>query len=96
MYNEFEEKEYKSKFNIKIWNRIFKEMFKYPFYCIGSVLAMIGAAFTETMFIKYICSDGLEKFLDTGIDSSFFAFVIGMVMFVLVHVQRCFYILPGH
>ena len=29
MYNEFEEKEYKSKFNIKIWNRIFKEMFKY-------------------------------------------------------------------
>ena len=83
MYNEFEEKEYKSKFNIKIWNRIFKEMFKYPFYCIGSVLAMIGAAFTETMFIKYICSDGLEKFLDTGIDSSFFAFVIGMIMFVL-------------
>ena len=83
MYNEFEEKEYKSKFNIKIWNRIFKEMFKYPFYCIGSVLAMVGAAFTETMFIKYICSDGLEKFLDTGIDSSFFAFVFGMIMFVL-------------
>lgn len=83
MYNEFEEKEYKNKFNIKVWARIFKEMFKYPMYCIGAILAMIGAAFTETMFIKYICSDGLKRFLDSGIDKSFYAFVVGMILFIV-------------
>ena len=82
MYNEFEEKEFNNKFSFKIWGRIFKEMFKYPFYCIGSVLAMIGAAFTETMFIKYICADGLETFLETGMDKNFYIFVVEMVLFI--------------
>ena len=83
MYNEFEEKEYNSKLSMKVWKKIFKEMWKYPIYCIGSVVSMIGAAFTETMFIKYICADGLERFLQTGIDKSFWVFVIEMFMFVL-------------
>ena len=60
MYNDYEEKEFSNKFNFKIWKRIFKEMWKYPHYCIGAVIAMIGCAFAEAMFIKFICADGLQ------------------------------------
>ena len=83
MYNDYEEKEYNSKLSLKVWKKIFKEMWKYPVYCIGAVLSMIGAAFTETMFIKYICADGLERFLNTGINNDFWIFIVEMFMFVM-------------
>lgn len=83
MYNDYEEKEYNNKLSLKVWKKIFKEMWKYPVYCIGAVLSMIGAAFTETMFIKYICADGLERFLNTGINNDFWIFIVEMFMFVM-------------
>lgn len=83
MYNEFEEYSLQTKMNFKVWKRIFKELFKYPGYLIGAILSMIGSTFCETMFIKYICSDGLAKYVEEGINSSFYAFVLGMVMFIL-------------
>ena len=83
MYNDYEEKEFSNKFNGKIWLRIFKEMGKYPIYCVGAILSMIGAAFAEAIFIKFICTDGLKRFIDTGIDNNFWIFVVQMVMFVV-------------
>lgn len=83
MYNEFEEYSLQTKMDFKVWKRIFKELFKYPGYLIGAILSMIGSTFCETMFIKYICSDGLAKYVEEGINSSFYAFVLGMVMFIL-------------
>ena len=83
MYNDYEEKEYNNKLSLKVWKKIFKEMWKYPVYCIGAVLSMIGAAFTETMFIKYICADGLERFLNTGINNDFWIFIVEMFMFIM-------------
>lgn len=83
MYNDYEEKEFSNKFNFKIWKRIFKEMWKYPHYCIGAVIAMIGSAFAEAMFIKFICADGLQRFMNTGIDSSFWIFILEMAMFII-------------
>ena len=85
MYNEYEEYDLKTKINYKVWGRIIKEMWKYPGLFIGSVISMIGTAFGETMFIKYICSDGLERFLGADMqDPAFIKFVIGMVMFIVV------------
>ena len=83
MYNEFEEYDLKTKLNHKVWGKIFKEMLKYPWYLFGAVLSMIGAAFFETMFIKFICTDGLSKFLDEGINESFYLFIVGMALFIL-------------
>ena len=83
MYNEFEEYDLKTKLNHKIWLRILKEMLRYPGYLIGAIISMIGAAFFETMFIKYICTDGLAKFLDEGISKNFYLFLVGMVLFIL-------------
>ena len=84
MNNEFEEYDLKSKLNFKVWKRIIKEMLKYPFYCIGAVLAMIGCAFFETMFVKYICEDGLKRFMEIGkIDQTFAYFLLGMFVFIL-------------
>ena len=84
MYNEFEEYSLNTKMNFKVWKRIFKEMFKYPWLFIGSVISMIGAAFCETMFVKFVCSDGLSRFMDEGITESFWIFVVQMVMFVVM------------
>lgn len=84
MYNEFEEYSLNTKMNLKVWKRIFKEMLKYPWLFIGSVLSMIGAAFCETMFVKFVCSDGLAKFMDEGLTTSFWIFVVQMVMFVVM------------
>ena len=84
MNNEFEEYDLKSKLNFKVWKRIIKEMLKYPFYCVGAVLAMIGCAFFETMFVKYICEDGLKRFMEIGkIDQTFVYFLLGMFVFIL-------------
>ena len=83
MYNEFEEYDLKTKLNYKIWVRILKEMLRYPWYLIGAIVSMIGAAFFETMFIKYICTDGLAKFLDEGINKNFYLFLVGMALFIL-------------
>ena len=83
MYNEFEEYDLKTKLNHKIWLRILKEMLRYPWYLIGAIVSMIGAAFFETMFIKYICTDGLAKFLDEGINKNFYLFLVGMALFIL-------------
>lgn len=84
MNNEFEEYDLKSKLNFKVWKRIIKEMLKYPFYCVGAVLAMIGCAFFETMFVKYICEDGLKRFMEIGkIDQTFAYFLLGMFVFIL-------------
>ena len=83
MYNEYEEYDLKTKLNFKVWGRILKEMLKYPWYLILSIVSMIGAAFCETMFIKYICTDGLAKFLQEGITSDFYLFLGGMILFVL-------------
>lgn len=84
MDNEFEEYDLKSKLNFKVWKRIIKEMLKYPFYCVGAVLAMIGCAFFETMFVKYICEDGLKRFMEIGkIDQTFAYFLLGMFVFIL-------------
>ena len=83
MYNEFEEYSLQTKMDLKVWKRIFKEILKYPGYLIGAVLSMLGSTFCETMFIKYICSDGLAKYIEEGITASFYAFVIGMIMFIL-------------
>lgn len=83
MYNEFEEYSLQTKIDLKVWKRIFKEILKYPGYLIGAVLSMLGSTFCETMFIKYICSDGLAKYIEEGITASFYAFVIGMIMFIL-------------
>ena len=84
MYNEFEEYSLNTKMNFKVWKRIFKEMLKYPWLFIGSVISMIGAAFCETMFVKFVCSDGLAKFMDEGLTHSFWIFVMQMVMFVVM------------
>ena len=83
MYNEFEEYDLKTKLNYKIWIRILKEMLRYPWYLIGAIVSMIGAAFFETMFIKYICTDGLAKFLDEWINKNFYLFLVGMALFIL-------------
>ena len=83
MYNEFEEYDLKTKLNHKIWLRILKEMLRYPWYLIGAIVSMIGAAFFETMFIKYIRTDGLAKFLDEGINKNFYLFLVGMALFIL-------------
>ena len=83
MYNEFEEYSLKTKLDKKVWLKIFKEMIKYPGYCIGAILSMIGSAFFETMFIKYICTDGLQKFLSEGINNNFWIFVVEMAMFIV-------------
>ena len=84
MYNEFEEYSLNTKMNFKVWKRIFKEMFKYPWLFVGSVISMVGAAFCETMFVKFVCSDGLSRFMDEGITESFWIFVVQMVMFVVM------------
>ena len=84
MYNEFEEYSLNTKMNFKVWKRIFKEMFKYPWLFVGSVISMIGAAFCETMFVKFVCSDGLSRFMGEGITESFWIFVVQMVMFVVM------------
>lgn len=83
MYNEYEEYSLKTKMDFKVWKRIFKEILKYPGYLIGAIISMLASTFCETMFIKYICSDGLAKYMKEGITSSFFAFVVGMVMFIV-------------
>ena len=83
MYNEFEEYSLKTKMDGKVWKRIFKEILKYPGYLIGAVLSMLASTFCETMFIKYICSDGLAKYMEEGMSSSFWVFVVGMFMFIL-------------
>ena len=83
MYNEFEEYSLNTKMNFKVWKRIFKEILKYPGYLIGAVLSMLASTFCETMFIKYICSDGLAKYMEEGMSSSFWVFVVGMFMFIL-------------
>ncbi len=83
MYNEIEEYDLHAKIDRKVWKRIFKELWKYKGYCIGAILSMIGCAFCETMFIKYICTDGLKKFLEEGIHASFWIFIVGMLMFIL-------------
>ena len=83
MFNEYEEYDLKTKLNYKVWGRILKEMLKYPWYLIFAVISMIGAAFCETMFIKYICTDGLAKFLQDGITSEFYLFLIKMALFIL-------------
>lgn len=83
MYNEFEEYSLKTKLDKKVWLKIFKEMLKYPWYCIGAILSMIGSAFFETMFIKYICTDGLQTFLSEGINDNFWLFVVKMAMFIV-------------
>ena len=79
MYNEFEEYSLNTKMNFKVWKRIFKEMFKYPWLLIGSIVSMIGSAFCETMFVKFVCSDGLAQFMDEGLTTSFWIFVVKMV-----------------
>lgn len=84
MYNEFEEYSLNTKMNFKVWKRIFKEMFKYPWLLIGSIVSMIGSAFCETMFVKFVCSDGLAKFMDEGLTPSFWIFVVKMVMFIVM------------
>ena len=83
MYNEFEEYSLKTKLDKKVWLKIFKEMLKYPWYCVGAILSMIGSAFFETMFIKYICTDGLQTFLSEGINDNFWFFVVKMAMFIV-------------
>ena len=83
MYNEYEEYSLKTKMDFKVWKRIFKEILKYPGYLVGAIISMLASTFCETMFIKYICSDGLAKYMKEGITSSFFAFVVGMVMFIV-------------
>ena len=84
MYNEFEEYSLNTKMNFKVWKRIFKEMFKYPWLLIGSIVSMIGSAFCETMFVKFVCSDGLAQFMDEGLTTSFWIFVVKMVMFIVM------------
>ena len=84
MYNEFEEYSLNTKMNFKVWKRIFKEMFKYPWLLIGSIVSMIGSAFCETMFVKFVCSDGLAQFMDEGLTTSFWIFVVKMVMFIIM------------
>lgn len=84
MYNEFEEYSLNTKMNFKVWKRIFKEMFKYPWLLIGSIVSMIGSAFCETMFVKFVCSDGLAQFMDEGLTPSFWIFVVKMVMFIVM------------
>ena len=45
---------------------------------------MIGCAFFETMFVKYICEDGLKRFMEIGkIDQTFAYFLLGMFVFIL-------------
>ena len=83
MYNEFEEYSLKTKLDKKVWLKIFKEMLKYPWYCVGAILSMIGSAFFETMIIKYICTDGLQTFLSEGINDNFWFFVVKMAMFIV-------------
>ena len=83
MYNEYEEYSLKTKMNYKIWGRIFKEILKYPGYLIGAILSMLSSTFCEIMFIKYICSDGLKKYMEEGMNSSFYVFVVGMIMFII-------------
>ena len=83
MYNEFEEYSLQTKMDFKVWKRIFKEIFKYPGYLIGAIVSMLSTTFCETMFIKYICSDGLAKYIEEGITKSFYTFVVGMVMFIV-------------
>ena len=83
MYNEFEEYSLQTKMDFKVWKRIFKEIFKYPGYLIGAIVYMLSTTFCETMFIKYICSDGLAKYIEEGITKSFYTFVVGMVMFIV-------------
>lgn len=84
MYNEFEEYSLKTKMDFKVWKRIFKEMLKYPYLLIGSIVSMIGSAFCETMFVKFVCSDGLATFMDEGLTKSFWMFVIKMFMFIVM------------
>ena len=84
MFDEQEEYELDTKLNTKVWKRIVKEMWKYKVLFLGSIFSMIGVAFGETIFVKYICQDGLEKFIDTGVDANFKAFVVEMLLFILV------------
>ena len=83
MYNEFEEYSLKTKMDGKVWKRVFKEILKYPGYLIGAIISMLASTFCETMFIKYICSDGLAKYMEEGMNSSFYIFVLGMFMYIV-------------
>lgn len=83
MFNEYEEQNQKTKMKFSVWKRIFKELFKYPLFCIGAIVSMIGTAFFETIFVKFICSDGLKRFLLEGINESFWIFIIEMILLVL-------------
>ena len=84
MYDEIEEKETSEKINKSVWKRILKEMWKYKLLSIGTIIFMIGAAFTETMFVKFVCADGLERFIDTGVGNDFYIFVVEMSLFIII------------
>ncbi|MCI5745775.1 MAG: ABC transporter ATP-binding protein/permease [Erysipelotrichaceae bacterium] len=92
MDNEYDEINLNSKINTKVWKRLLAKMWEYKGYCLGAIIFMIFSAFCETMFVKYICSDGLSKYLNQGIDSSFYAFIVGMLLFV-VCIAICTYIM---
>ena len=80
MYNEFEEFDLKAKLDFSTWKRILKELIKYKWLVFVSVFSMIVVAFVETIFVYYISTEGLGKFiLDNGEGTT-----DGLLQFVLL------------
>ena len=73
----------KTKVDVNVWKKIFKYLFKHKFLFILAMVSIIGLTFLETIFTKYICVDGLNRFLATGIDKDFYKFIINMVLLIL-------------
>jgi len=82
--DEYEEYDLKAKLDFKVWKLILKEMIKYPVYLIGGVLSMMGTAVIETLFLKFICKDGLARFIGQEIGKDFIIFIVEMILFILV------------
>lgn len=88
MYNEFEEYDLKSKIDFKVWKKVFVVLWQYKKYLFLAVGSMILLSYLETIFVKYICVDGLNAFLETGLSKAFYLFLIKMVL--MIAVLACF------
>ena len=88
MYNEFEEFDLKAKLDFSTWKRILKELIKYKWLVFVSIFSMIVVAFVETIFVYYISTEGLGKFIldnGEGTTDGLLQFVLLMALLALIN-----------
>lgn len=85
MFEEFDDKDLKTKLNSKTWLKLWSYIKDFKKTLLIGLISVVIVGLVETLFIKYISQEGLKNFLEKGINNSeFYLFIVGMIILIII------------